>query len=225
MIPSVDELRDLFPGTGNQLLIGGGLDSVALFFLLREAGVRFQCRHYDYGQIASAAELEAAQRLCFRYRVPLWKRAINSVQRCNPGHPMFIKSEGALTEAYLDGRNLILGVDAASDLPFGSTLIYGFVKEENQKFTDANQKFVDALNVVLALSFVGRKVQASAPLASVEKLELVKAVSASHPEFWDMSMTCWTPVKKGGLVSSRWTECRDCGHCRKKQELRARCEA
>ncbi len=74
---------DLLKGKKNLLAFSGGVDSTALFFLLREAGVEFDLAIVDYGiREQSKDEVEYAKELAKRYNKSIYLKNI-SLDRSN----------------------------------------------------------------------------------------------------------------------------------------------
>jgi len=188
----------------NILLFGGGLDSANLFLYLVKSRIPFSCLHIDYGQKAAEAEIQAVKLFCDKYDVEL--KLVNDtriLQYNKQPNLMF----GTGTNPYIDARNLVLIMTAAE---YADNIYIGFY-DKNDPVSDANAKFYDSVNAVLAGSFFNRKVQLVAPIIDIPKQQLCKESYKFEPEFFKWTMTCWLPVDG--------KECGHCKHCLKKKEI------
>lgn len=185
------------------LLHGGGLDSSAVFIELVASKQDFEVMHVNYGQIASSHELAAVTKQCEKYQVPLSTFHISTVRALNPGPNKLF--DGVSDKAYIESRNLALILLAHKTFP-DAEIWLGFDKPvTGVPFPDCSIDFIKAVE-----SDFGIRLRA--PFIDIDKDQVCGAALEFDSDFYENSMTCWTPTSKG--------ECGECKHCKIKNKLK-----
>jgi len=184
------------------LLLGGGLDSVAYLILLnREID---KCVWIDYGQISSKGELKACEYFCNFYNKELIVAINTQVRKYNTCSMLFT---GDLEDdPFLIGRNLSLIMTA---FEYSKNVMLGFTDPGYEPFEDANSKFLIDLNNLLERVMPTYSIVA--PLIHNNRKEVMKQAYCLNNSLFDKSFTCW--------ISNSTLECGICKHCNLKKKL------
>lgn len=196
------------------LLHGAGLDSTALFLDMIKKGIQFDCLHFDYEHVAADAERENIRDQCKKYNIPLIRQHTSTVSKLNTGLNCMLFSGDHSHTPVVEGRNMALIMEAVA---MGYDTIYvGIDKPASGKaWGDASKVFIQTMNDLFTMSFMQREVKVIAPFIDRDKEEVFKDAVAFDPEFFQMSMTCWTPV-------SSVQGCGKCKHCLLEVEYKAK---
>jgi len=190
------------------LLIGGGLDSVAVFLSLVRDGVSFDAIHIDYGQIACHAERKSIESLCSKYEVPLLMKSTCSIKELND-RCSILEGNASDSSPVANGRNLLLALIAAK---YSSNLYMGLDKPYNgaSPFPDTTEKYIQSLAYLLSATYE-REIVITAPYLHVDKVDVCRDAYQIDRDFFNLSMTCWLPVNGA--------ECGVCKHCCTKRSI------
>lgn len=184
------------------LLLGGGLDSVAYLILLTEEIDK--CIWIDYGQISSKGELEACKYFCNVYNKELIVATNNQVKCYNTCSMLF--SGDLKDDPFLNGRNLSLIMTA---FEYSKNVMLGFTDPGYAPFEDANFKFINDLNNLLERVMPTYNIVA--PLINSNRKDVIKLAYSMNSSLFEKSFTCW--------ISDSLKECGMCKHCLLKSEL------
>jgi 7-cyano-7-deazaguanine synthase in queuosine biosynthesis len=191
------------------LMHGGGLDSTAVFLSLVELGDKLCIVNVNYGQRAAAAEWIAVIKQAGKYNIPLLRESFSYIKDMNPQPSvMFGTSPDSPKINMRNTAMVLIGAKYANKIYLGLDKPW----KDAAPWEDASQKFLEIMNRMLAVSIVTRKVEVIAPFITVPKLEVCKQAYEADREFFDLSMTCWTP--------NSGEECGVCKHCKIKEEIR-----
>ncbi len=171
-------------------LLSGGLDSAVALALWLEGGKGVHlCLTFHYGQRAAAQEARAAKALADRHALPwekihlpfLEKAAAGSAlvdphQQLPEGTPEQPGDQASAAAVWVPARNLVFlsAAAALAESAGADVLLTGFNREEAATFPDNSQRFLDAMNRVLALG-VKTAVRVESPTLELEKPEIANA--------------------------------------------------
>lgn len=142
---------------GSVVLLSGGLDSAVCLHLSMEAGLACDALYIDYGQPASTAERRASQALAKHFGVRWAEVGVRFSRHLHSG--------------FVPYRNgLLLALALVSKLPPPATVTIGI--HSGTEYIDSTERFVDAFQQVLDVSFEG-SVVVSAPLLHWSKSSIV----------------------------------------------------
>lgn len=210
------------------LLHGGGMDSSAVFLYLRQALVRgvikdFDVLHIDFEHLASSAEKQAIHQQLRMWLSPShrpyvrFRRFMGTVPEQAYKTQLFTGNHK--DSAIIDGRNLNCVLQAANA---GYQTIYmGLDKPATgHAWPDASQEFIDSINKVLGLSYLTSPCKVIAPFIQVPKLSVYREALKQQKDFFDLSMTCWTPAFRIKRSTYGFSACGKCKHCKLKKEYK-----
>jgi len=144
-------------GTQTLILLSGGLDSSTLVALARDRGLRPDALHVSYGQAAAGAELEAANRICRRYEVPL----------------IHVRYEGShFAAGEIRGRNAFLLQVALLEFP-GEAGVVLVGLHGGTDYSDCSPEFVSQVQALYRLHTKGA-IEMEAPFLDFAKVDLVR---------------------------------------------------
>jgi len=184
------------------LLLGGGLDSVAYLILLNKE--LDKCIWINYGQVSIKGELEACKYFCDFYNKELIVATNTQIKNYNKNSMLF---SGNLEDPpFVIGRNLSLIMTA---FEYSKKIMLGFTDPGYAPFEDANSKFINDLNFLLERVMPSYSI--IAPLIHKDRKEVIKEAYSLNNLLFEKSFTCW--------VSNSKIECGVCKHCILKKEL------
>lgn len=198
------------------LLYGGGIDSTALLFWLRDLypAERITLVHVDYGQHALASERAAARYYAKRYNLEFVKlktdfsfSSAEILKRSSGSADVDVNNR-------LELRNVALitlvASYAASTVPEGTTsmLALGFHQEPaNAPFPDARPDFLLPLEYSLNLA-TNSPIRLLAPLVTKTRTEILKFAIGKDRSILMRSHTCYKKVP-----------CGVCTHCYQREQM------
>jgi 7-cyano-7-deazaguanine synthase len=191
------------------LLIGGGIDSVAVFFWLLKNNIDFMCVYVDYAQVASNSEYASITKLCRRYSIHFVRKIDNYLRPVNKPNMLFGDDTDNVN---IDGRNLMM---VLAGLPYGNTFYMGNTDwKPTDEFSDVSPEWLINTGKMLSTNF-NRNISITSPYILKTKLEMCLEAIDYDKDFFELTMTCWIPT--GGK------ECGKCKHCLLKQKLIGQC--
>jgi len=173
------------------VLVSGGMDSAVTLAYALEAYDHVYAVNVDYGQI-NRKELEAAEKLCEHFKVPLTKFKLTPTFRSAlTGLPAV---ESKLPATWVPNRNAILLSIAvayavsvgAQDVHFGANIV------DYSGYPDCRPEFVRAFNKMIAKSLGDEfSVTVSAPLTFLSKMEIVELGERLKVP-WALTWSCYS---------------------------------
>jgi len=191
------------------LLLGGGLDSTALFLQLIKEGIDFSCVHVDYGQVAHSSEYHHCAILCHRYGVTLHNKKdiiINGLT----DESLLLGDDTDNIE--VKARNFTLILHA---LAISKTIYLGLDLPEGGKtpLFDTTSTFLqDTPKALKALCGIDG-VSLRAPCIFMYKEDVYREAYDFDKGFFNLSISCFTPA-------SNYSECGVCSKCATKIKYR-----
>ena len=195
------------PGKKVLILLGGGLDSIALLLWLKSLGTEVRGIFFSYGQIAMQKEYCAIAHFCKKLNVgfqffdlPLYKIArsgiLNQTEKSNK----------------LEGRNAVFVMLAAT---YAATIGWdeihvGFHREPlNAPFPDATFHALKAMNMLVSAAY-SSPLTVRAPFVDLSRLHILRIGYEHDPEILTKTHTCYLDVLGG---------CGKCVHCKQREVL------
>lgn len=189
------------------LLLSGGLDSTSLGALVRPD----HCLIVDYGQLASEAEVRAAQQVSLELGLPssvihVPAREIGAGLMAGEKNDQVLKSN--TTPEWWPFRNQLLVTLAAA---WGVTrgydkILLGTVASDGTRHADGTSQFRTALDALLRLQEGG--VRLEAPAANMTAVELIQASGVSE------KVLAWTHSCHRASLP-----CNECPGCIKRAQI------
>lgn len=211
------------PQTGTEadavVLLSGGLDSAVLLARCLDLGLRCRALSVDYGSRHARAEIQAAERIAWRYDVPheiadlrrltplLARNALTGTTEVPEGH----YADDTMAATVVPGRNLMmLAIAAAHAAAVGARAVLTAVHAgDHPVYPDCRPDFIAAANSAAFLGTEGcGDVVIDAPFVSMSKTEIVTLGESLRVPF-GLTWSCYV----GGEV-----HCGRCGTCVERAE-------
>lgn len=196
------------------LLHGAGLDSTAVALYLLKHEVNFDAIHFDYGQIASKFEWETIKRQAEKLKFSAYQESASNLLSVNDVRNSQLFSGNHSHEPIVEGRNLYF-IMSAVFLGYKDIYIGIDKPATGNAWPDASENFILNVNNVLQFSFLKSYVKVIAPFINIDKQQVFKESKKLWANFFDGSMTCWTP--------ENFKECGKCKHCKLKRKYKEEC--
>lgn len=206
-------------------IVSGGLDSVTLAYLLKDAGTLGAVLSFDYGQRHAAKELLWASKAASDLGVESMMLNMRGYgEAVGDAHSSLVNSDVAVPEGHyaaetmratiVPGRNMVMlaiaaGIAQARDF---TTVAYAAHGGDHFIYPDCRPEFVDAMSTAIGLgtldeergSFVGLE----APFRNWSKADIVEAGAHIGVPF-EHTWSCYV----GGAI-----HCGACGTCFERRE-------
>lgn len=178
------------------LLFSGGMDSVALAHHRRPDRLIL----INYGQIVSSAEIKAARYFANELDLPLTE--LEADLRCTGAGSLAHADQeqtGHHPEWWPFRNQLLVSIGAAWGVTKGITrLLIGTVKSDSC-FADGTERFLDAMNALLATQEGAMRLEA--PAIGIDTSELIR-VSAMPTRYLPMCFSCNVSIRPCGTCRS-----------------------
>jgi len=185
----------------NILLSGGGLDSIALMFYLREKSIPFRVSHFFYNQTNYLSEFQANTNFVEEVDALTveFRNSKATILRQNSENFMYGQSEEAVKGFAIEGRNLIFISHAASIVAESGGMVYvGFHVEPDNLIPDTSLQFYRSAQQTIRLS-TSSIVHLDAPFLELgwTKKDVVQYGISQHPDYLTKAHYCHLPETCG----------------------------
>ncbi len=192
------------------LLLSGGLDSTTCAALLIAEGYKVSAITYDYGQLTSSAELEAAKAVADHYGIDLTVAEIPATYwRCPltgqgdvPVDREVSEMDSSVASTYVPHRNLqLLTIAAAVAYQKGiNTLCIGVNAQDYSGYPDCRPSFIASAEATLSISG-DSPIKIMSPLSSMSKADIVR-VAVGHSAPIALTLSCYLSESPCGRCDS-----------------------
>lgn len=163
------------------LLLSGGIDSATLLYIMLRRKYEITALTFDY-ESEGSREINAAREIAKRagvrhevYEIEFYKRLRNSP---SSSHTKIFDSDKGISNAYVPARNIVFfGLAAAlAESDDASIIMSGHNKGDQERFPDADSKFVRAINRVIQLGLKNKdiRLKVAMPLRRFNKIQVLK---------------------------------------------------
>lgn len=185
------------------VLVSGGMDSITVAAMAKDAGYELAFLHLNYGQNTSKKEYECFQNICSFYQIPKEKILVvdmtflkiiggSSLTDATIAVSQFTGDSDIIPSSYVPFRNAhIISTAVSWAEVIGANAIYiGANHEDSPGYPDCRPEYYEAFNTLIKVGTKAGHIKIETPIIHMRKSEIIKTATRLKAPL-ELSWSCY----------------------------------